>query len=61
MRKRTPGTDDVKLSPSVDRDTWKRLKDLAAEQNRSLNDLLNEWITDRLRQIEQGRNDLAPA
>jgi hypothetical protein len=51
-QKRTPSEDEVRLSPSVDRDTWKRLKRLADDQNRSLNDLLYEWITEKLRELE---------
>lgn len=54
MRKRTPNPDDVKLSATVDRATWEQLKNLAARQNRSLNDLLNEWISDKLRQPDEG-------
>lgn len=49
MRKRTPNpTEDVRLSATVDRTTWERLKQLAIQQNRSLNDLLNEWIREKL-------------
>ena len=51
MRKRTPTHDDVKLSPSVSRPTWERLKALATQQNRSLNDLLNEWIEERVAKL----------
>lgn len=51
-QKRTPSEDEVRLSPSVDRDTWKRLKRLADDQNRSLNDLLYEWITEKLRSLD---------
>ncbi len=65
MQKRTPTQSDVKLSPSVSREVWKRLKDLAGDQNRSLNDLLNQWITEKLAETEgqspQERRTLAPA
>jgi hypothetical protein len=57
MQKRIPQPDDVKLSPSVPRSTWERLKSLALQQNRSLNDLLNEWIEEKLAadQPEEGK------
>lgn len=48
MQKRTPQPDDVKLTVSVERDVWRKLTDIAKDQNRSLNDLLNQWIKERL-------------
>jgi hypothetical protein len=48
MQKHTPQPDDIKLSATVSRDVWERLKALATQQRRSLNDLLNEWIAEKL-------------
>lgn len=48
MQKRTPQPGDVKLSVSVNPAVWRMLRDLATEQRRSLNDLLNEWIEEKL-------------
>lgn len=57
MKRRPKPADAIKLTVVLDAATWKRLKDLATEQRRSLNDLLNEWIEKGLAPPAEDQSD----
>jgi hypothetical protein len=48
MQRRKASPDDIKVSLHVSPGVWERLRLLATQQRRSLNDLLNEWIAEKL-------------
>jgi predicted DNA-binding protein len=53
MQKRTTHPTDMRLSLSVPLAVWERLKGLSTREKRSMNDLLNEWINERLERLDR--------
>jgi hypothetical protein len=47
-RRRNTSPDDMHISVTVSPAVWEQLRHLATKQRRSLNDLLNEWIAEKL-------------